>query len=196
MPARYEAGARSLTRPLKYPWGRALPPGRGSSGNYADSSCNRRLARRFKELFRRLSISAAPVASFRPNGTGLHDLGGNVSEWCHDYYDTFVGSLKKVRRDPRGPAERQISCGPRLELGVTDRSPSCGCPIATIVKRLETIWDSGLPVMSIFRNSGALATIIATIVMLVLVAPAAADAAEKPGSRKTRGNTPAGATGC
>jgi formylglycine-generating enzyme required for sulfatase activity len=26
-----------------------------------------------------------------------------VSEWCHDYYDAFVGSQNKVRRDPAGP---------------------------------------------------------------------------------------------
>ena len=99
--ARYEAGARSLTRPLKYPWGRALPPGR-NSGNYADSSATGVLPlvlKSYSDGYR----YAAPVASFRPNGTGLHDLGGNVSEWCHDYYDTFVGSLKKVRRHPRGP---------------------------------------------------------------------------------------------
>jgi len=100
--ARYEAGARSLTRPLKYPWGRALPPSRGS-GNYADSAATGVLPVVLKS-YSDGYISAAPVASFRPNGTGLHDLGGNVSEWCHDYYDTFVGSLKKIRRDPRGPA--------------------------------------------------------------------------------------------
>ena len=52
--------------------------------------------------------STAPVASFTPNRAGIHDLGGNVSEWCHDYYDTFVGSLKKVRRDPTGPKRGQF----------------------------------------------------------------------------------------
>jgi formylglycine-generating enzyme required for sulfatase activity len=99
--ARYEAGARSLLRPLKYPWGRALPPSRGS-GNYADSGATGVLPLVLKS-YADGYIYAAPVASFRPNGTGLHDLGGNVSEWCHDYYDTFVGSLRKIRRDPTGP---------------------------------------------------------------------------------------------
>lgn len=100
--ARYESGARPLAQPLKFPWGRTMPPTRGS-GNYADGGAVGILPLVIKGYSDGYTY-AAPVGSFKPNGTGLHDLGGNVSEWCHDYYDTFVGNLNKVRRDPTGPA--------------------------------------------------------------------------------------------
>ena len=30
---------------------------------------------------------SAPVGSFRPNRNGIYDLGGNVAEWTHDFYE-------------------------------------------------------------------------------------------------------------
>lgn len=86
---------------LKYPWGHKFPP-KQVSGNYSDQSA-KDLLPTVLEGYNDRYAATAPSAKFKPNELGLFDMGGNVAEWCHDYYSIYSYAPEKTYVDPVGP---------------------------------------------------------------------------------------------
>lgn len=78
--AEWEIAARGGLERASYPWGDELTPSDEHrcniwQGDFPD--CN---------TADDGHIGTAPVHAFQPNGYGLHNMAGNVWEWCEDYF--------------------------------------------------------------------------------------------------------------
>jgi formylglycine-generating enzyme required for sulfatase activity len=52
--------------------------------------------------------ATAPTSSFLPNPLGILNLGGNVSEWIHDFYSIYPPGGSAPERDPLGPETGEL----------------------------------------------------------------------------------------
>lgn len=82
-----------------YPWPGTFPPPIGKAGNYAGEEMRGaewpatwRVIANYRDPFTR----TAPVGSFPPNSANLHDLGGNLWEWCVDKF-AATGDTRVLR---------------------------------------------------------------------------------------------------
>ncbi|MBI3272048.1 MAG: SUMF1/EgtB/PvdO family nonheme iron enzyme [Planctomycetes bacterium] len=106
--AEWEYGARGGDE-RTFPWGNGWPPPAGA-GNFADASFRRAFPGEASlEGYEDRHVVAAPVGRFQANPFGLHDIAGNVCEWCADVYGEYP--MAPLALDPGGPvsgAERVV----------------------------------------------------------------------------------------
>jgi formylglycine-generating enzyme required for sulfatase activity len=90
---------------LKYPWGNQFPP-TSPSGNFADTSAQKLLTAYIENYNDGYPVTAPPE-KFKANDLDLYDLGGNVAEWCHDFYTIYTYNNNNTDIDPTGTLEGQ-----------------------------------------------------------------------------------------
>ena len=104
--AEWECAARGGRVDTAFPWGDDLEPGGEHrmnvfQGTFPDGNTG-------ADGF----LATAPVDAFAPNDFGLHNMTGNVWEWCADWLDLSYYARSEPH-GPRGPAtgERRVQRG-------------------------------------------------------------------------------------
>jgi formylglycine-generating enzyme required for sulfatase activity len=96
--AEWERAARGGLVQRQFPWGDELEPGGQHRMNVWQGSFPGR------NTCDDGWYGTCPVDAFEPNGYGLHNMTGNVWEWCEDRFDPSYRARDR-RVDPRGPQE-------------------------------------------------------------------------------------------
>jgi formylglycine-generating enzyme len=101
--AEFEFAARGGLDRQAYPWGNALRPDDKAVANIWQGRFPAR------DQGEDGYLGTSPVTAFPPNGYGLYDVGGNVWQWCSDWYrpDAYTAMARAgtVPTNPQGPSE-------------------------------------------------------------------------------------------
>lgn len=100
--AEWEYAARGGLSGARFPWGDAISHSqanyRSSTAEFYDVSPSRGFHPDFSAS---RPPNTSPVDAFAPNGYGLHDMAGNVWQWCWDWYGSYSAAAQTA---PLGPA--------------------------------------------------------------------------------------------
>ncbi|MEY3248348.1 MAG: hypothetical protein RL742_391 [Bacteroidota bacterium] len=125
--AEWEYAAGNGARHTRYSWGNGDPSGK-NGGNVPDETKRPGDGSSWTTKFEGYNDGywyTAPVGSYNPNDFGLHDMTGNVWEWCSDWYgaDYYKSSPS---RNPTGPS----SGSNRVQRGGSWSSYPRNCRVA------------------------------------------------------------------
>ena len=101
--AEWEKAARGGLVGKKYPWGNSAPD--GTQCNFADVTLANRNLDEITWTDDNVNdghVITAPVGSYPANGYGLHNMAGNVYEWCLDEWDAAFYSRSPHRNPVAG----------------------------------------------------------------------------------------------
>ncbi len=103
--AEWEYAARSGGREVEYAWARGEPQGNGADETVRQAFPAWPFAT--WPAYADGYVTTAPVGSYPPSALGLFDMGGNVWEWCNDWYVEYSAGDQV---DPRGPSSGTTRC--------------------------------------------------------------------------------------
>ncbi len=143
--AEWEFAARGGLKAKVYPWGdEGIAVGKPKANSWDGAFPNANSGRDgFADL--------APVKQFAPNGYQLYDMGGNVWEWCSDWYrNDYYQAVNKPEgvKNPQGPADSYDPDEPyapkKVARGGSYMCNDSYCSGYRVARRMKSSYDSGL----------------------------------------------------
>jgi formylglycine-generating enzyme required for sulfatase activity len=119
--AEWEKAARGGLSGKRFPWGNTISHSRANyyaySGYSYDSSGS--MNNHHPTYATGSTPYTSPVGAFAANGYGLHDMAGNVFEWCWDWHGTYAAGSQT---NPRGSTSgtRRVFRGGSWDSGADD----------------------------------------------------------------------------
>ena len=111
----------------RFPWGDTISHSQANYNSSRSSAYDISPTRGYHpEWTRSGEPYTSPVTSFFPNGYGLYDMAGNVSEWCWDWYYVQYNTGWDILSDPRGPSSGTL----RVRRGGSWNDDALSCRVA------------------------------------------------------------------